>query len=183
MKDKLLLFLYILLVVLITSYHHIFFLAGMLTILSVLSGSLFSRLIKKSFVSVILFNTVISIGYIVTSTISNNFSPEYVVLINLRVLTLTFMTFLLVERINLFKTLSFSRTLTFILVIAVSQILEFRKVYEDFKHALKSRTMERVKKKNLYRYIASRILFFLNKSIYNSREITQAMKSRGFFYD
>ncbi len=183
MKDRLLLSAYALLVILTTSYHHLLFLAAILLVLAVLSGTLFLRLIKKSVLSVLCFNTVISIGYMVAAVIKGNFSAEYIMLINLRVLTLTFMTFLLMERINLFKALSFSSTLSFILVLAMSQVLEFRKVLADFKYALKSRTLERVGQKNLSGYIASTIFFFLHKSIYNSREITQAMKSRGFSFD
>ena len=183
MKDRLILFGYILLVVLITSYHHIFFLLGVLAVISVLSGALFLRLLRKSALSVMFFNTVISIGYIIVSTINNNFSLEYIVLINLRVLLLTFMTFFMIKKINLFKAISFSRTFTFILVLATTQVLVFKRIYEDFKLSLKSRTLGKMGKKDIYSYISSVIFFFLNKSIYNSQETTQAMKSRGFFYD
>lgn len=38
-------------------------------------------------------------------------------------------------------------------------------------------------KRDMYNFISSVLMFFANRSVNSSKEITQAMKSRGFFID
>ncbi len=183
MKDKLFLLFYAAAVIVVTSYHNIMFLAGFLVVMFVLSGAQFLLLFRKAFFAVVFFNSIISVSYLTVSLIQGHPWAQYIVLINLRVFLLTFMGFFIINRVNLFKALSFSSTMTFILVLAGSQILTFKKIYDDFAFALKSRVIKRAQTKDLHNYISSMICFFLNKSVNNSREVTQAMRSRGFFGD
>jgi len=183
MKDKILFVVYIFCVILLTSVHNVYFFSIFILILFSLSFKDFFEIFKKSVLSILLFNSVVSISYIAYSIFKGTEWIDYIILINLRVFSLTFLTFLFISKVNLFKALSFSKTLTYLLVLSYSQILMFKKYFYDFKMALKSRTIEKPKRKDLYNFISTVSYFFLNKSINNSKEISQAMKSRGFFND
>jgi cobalt/nickel transport system permease protein len=183
MRDKILFFLYIFFIVLLTSIHNIYFISGITLFFFVLAYSDFLEILKKSIFSILLFNSIISISYIIYSLIKGIQWIDYIVLVNLRVFSLTFLTFLFIKKVNLFKALSFSKTLSYLLVLSYSQILMFKKYFIDFKMSLKSRTLIKPNKKDLYNFVSTVFYFFLNKSINNSKEISQAMKSRGFFND
>ncbi len=183
MKDKLFFVLYLLGIIALTSVHNLWFFLGFLFVLFVLSGKSIVPVLKKTVLSIILFNSIVSISYIIYSIFKNQEWFEYILLLNLRVFTITFMTFLFIDRVNIFKALSFSKTLQFLLVLSYSQILTYKKSFNEFKLALKSRTVQKPERKDMYNFISRVFYFFLNKSMNNSKEISQAMKSRGFFID
>ncbi len=180
MKHKIYLLFFLISVLVLTSFHNLYFLFGFLLVLLILSGKDVLNLTKKALISISLFNSVVSISYIVLSIIQNKEWIDYVVLLNLRVFDLTFLTFLFVKKANLFKALDFSKTFSMILVLSYSQILLFKKSFEDFKLAMKSRLIQKPKRKDFYNFISTTVFYFLNKSVNNSKEISQAMKSRGF---
>ncbi len=181
MKHKIFLLIYIILILVLTSFHNVEFLFVFLLFLLILSGKNVFNLAKKSFFSILAFNSIISISYIILSFIQNKEWVDYIVLLNLRVFDLTFLTFLFASKVNLFKALDFSKTFSMILVLSYSQILLFKKTFEDFKLALKSRIITKTTpKKDIYNFVSTITFYFLNKSINNSKEISQAMKSRGF---
>jgi len=183
MKDKLIFLIYIFLVLILTLFHNIYFFAIFLTVLFILSFRDFFYLLKKTIFSIFLFNSIVSISYIIFSILKNQSWIDYIILFNLRVFSLTYLTFFVLSKINLFNALSFSKTLTFLLVLSYSQILSFKKSYNDFRLSLKSRSITGLSLKDSYNYISSVFFFFFNKSLKNSEEISQAMKSRGFFND
>ncbi len=183
MKDRVVFFFYIAFVVLLTSIHSLYFLVGFALFLFLLSFREFFILLRKTVISIFLFNSFISISYVIFSILENKQWLDYVLLLNLRVFCLTYLTFFIISKINLFNALSFSKTLTFLLVLSYSQILNFQKNFFDFKLALKSRTIEKPTKRDIYNYISSVFFYFFNKSLKISEEISKAMKSRGFFND
>ena len=183
MKDKLFFVLYLLSIVILTSVHNLWFFVVFLSFLFVFSGKDIFSILKKTVLSIILFNSIISISYIIYSVLKNQEWFEYILLLNLRVFTVTFMTFLFIQKINIFKALSFSKTLQFLVVLSYSQILTYKKSFNEFKLALKSRTIQKPERKDMYNFISRVFYFFLSKSMNNSKEISQAMKSRGFFID
>jgi len=183
MKDKLIFLIYIFLIFVITSVHNIYFIFGIFLLLVFFSGKKVFYFLKKSVLSILIFNSFISISYILFSLLKNQEWIDYILLLNVRVLSLTYLTFFVFSKINIFKAVSFSKNLTFLLVLSYSQILNFLKTYQDFKLALKSRIIEKPRLKDLYNHISSMFFYFLNKSLKNSEEISQAMKSRGFFDD
>ncbi|WP_457644427.1 hypothetical protein [Persephonella sp.] len=162
----------------IQDYKIFFLIFPVLILISIITKP---KLIKKAIFSVLPFNLVISVSYSAVSIIKNQLYIDYLILINLRVLSITLLTFLFFSNFNIFKMFNFSRSLTFILVLSYSQINIFKKYYEDFRLAFKSRTIAPPSKKDIYNFISSVLLYFANKSINGSKEITQAMKSRGFF--
>lgn len=183
MRDKILFTIYIALIVLLTSIHNIYFFLFVIFILFLLAGNKVIKLLRRTITSILLFNLIISFSYIAYCILNSLPWLDYILLINIRVFSLTFLTFLFVDRVNLFKALSFSKTLSYILVLSYSQILIFKKYLEDFKFALESRLLNKPKLSDSYNFVSSMFFYFFNKSINNSKEISQGMKSRGFFND
>ncbi len=183
MKDKILFTVYIALIILLTSIHSIYIFAFAILNLILISGNKALKILKKTFTSILLFNLIISVSYIIYCFSNSLPWFNYILLINLRVFSLTFLTFLFIEKVNLFKAFSFSKTVSFILILSYSQILSFKKYFDDFKLALKSRIINKPRLKDKYNFISNLFVFFLNKSINNTKEISEAMKSRGFFDD
>ncbi|MDQ7056372.1 MAG: hypothetical protein Q9M89_07945 [Persephonella sp.] len=135
-------------------------------------------MLKKTLFSILVFNSVVSVSYIFI----NGFDWYYIALINMRVFGITFMTFLFIKRVNLFKLFSFSETLMFILILSYSQILTFQKLLTDFRFAMKSRTIK-PDFSDRYNFFRRVVGFFMKSSLERSKEINMAMKSRGFYTD
>jgi cobalt/nickel transport system permease protein len=183
MRDRIYLLMYFIAVLAITSFHRLGFLLACLVLVIGLAGKRSPAIFKKTLAAVLAFNLVVSVSYIVLSVWSGRPFLHYLALLNLRVFTLTLGTFLAFERINLFKALAFSRSLSHLLVLAYSQTLTIRRLFEEFRLALRSRSLNRPGFKRLYRHGASTGAYLTHKSLNDIAEITQAMKSRGFFND
>ena len=132
---------------------------------------------------IVLFNSIVTVSYAVSSLIQDSFSAHFLLLFNLRVMLLTSMTLLFSRRVNLFSVFSHSTILLYLLTIAYSQSMAFQRLLRDFLLARQSRTLTKLRLIDLYRSSASIGSFFFNKSLVNATEITQAMTSRGFFND
>jgi cobalt/nickel transport system permease protein len=183
MIHRILLFVYLAAVVLITWIHELQFYLVALASLVLFARGDFIKIAKRVFLALVIFNSIITISYTVITLFQETFSPRYVALINLRVFLITSLTFLLVERINPFQAFAFSRSLMYLLTLAYSQVLTLRRLFEEFRLALKSRSLSRPAVRDLYRHGASTGAFLLRKSLNDTNDITQAMKSRGFFND
>ncbi|MCX7760384.1 MAG: hypothetical protein N2Z81_04280 [Hydrogenothermaceae bacterium] len=179
MYDRYLLTVYILTVFLITSIHNIGFYLIVFLFFSIFSLKDLYRLLKKSIFSILLFNSVVSISYIFI----NGFDKDYLLLINLRVIVLTYITFFITSKINLFKALSFSKTLTTLLVLSYSQILTYKKLFEEFNMALTTRAVKELKFSDYLNFYGKVFEFFFDKSTKNVKDISDGMRSRGFFND
>jgi len=182
-RDSVCFLLYLAGVLFLTSFHGMAVMAGAAIVLAVFSGRSFFRLAKRTFFALLLFNSAVSISYMLLSMTRGAPFLAPLLLINARTYLLTFSTFLLIERVNLFSALSFSKTLTFLLTLSYSQILTFRRLLSELLLSMKSRTIIRPGRRDLYRFVSSAVYLFLDRSIRNSREITLAMKSRGFRND
>jgi len=177
-KDKILGIGYLLGILLLTGIHSPVLYGFIFILLSILSGNSFLPLFKKVVITVMLFNSVVSITYVLI----NGVDIEYLVLVNARGIDITFMTFLFIKNVNLFRLMEFSRTLTYLLVISYSQILLFRRYYREFSLALSSRSIRKPDISEKYNFLKTVSAFFMNKSLQNSSEISMVMKSRGFMY-
>ena len=96
MIHTILLFVYLAAVVMITSIHDISFYLISLAALILLARGDFIKIAKRAFLAIALFNSIITISYVVITLVQGSFSLRYVALINLRVFLLTSLTFLLV---------------------------------------------------------------------------------------
>jgi len=182
-KARLALLGYAALIVLGTSVHRPGLLAvGLLTIF-VLAGRQWARILRKAGLAILAFNAVVTVSYILIAGLQGTFAIEYVVLINLRVLFLTCLTFLFVARVNVFEALAFSRSLTYLFTLASSQTMTLTQVLTNFRLARKSRTIEPAALGDRYRQNAAAAVLLIDKSLHDATEITRAMRSRGFFDD
>jgi len=123
----------------------------------------------------------VTVGYLFESLFLGREFIDFLLIFNLRVFDITFMTLFVSSKINLIKAVSFSPSLQFLLIATLTQIQSFVKTFEDFKLALKSRTVNTLRKKDRKNFISSMFYFFLKKSLHNSKERTLALKARGFF--
>jgi cobalt/nickel transport system permease protein len=172
---------YLCAVVLGTAVHDIRFLAAGLVLVLVLAGRQWLRILRKAAVAILLFNAVVTASYAVIAGMRGTFSPEYVALVNLRVLFLTCLSFLFAARVNPFQALAFSESLSYLFTLAYGQAMSFRRVLVDFRLAFRSRCIERPGLRDRYRHSARVGAHLLDKSMHNATEITRVMRSRGFF--
>jgi cobalt/nickel transport system permease protein len=169
---------YALLIILLTTIHSKSLYLGVFSILVLLDIRFFIKKIRFVLASILVFNLIVTISYAVMTFFTSSVDWEYIVLINLRVLTITYTTFYFIGHTNLFEALSFSKTLSFLLTITYSQIINFMKVMTDIRDAQISRQILRSKKN--YRMFSSHIVaLFFTKSIYNAKETSCAMRARG----
>jgi len=183
MKDRLLLLVYVAAVVVATSVHDLWLLAGMLLCAVLLGGERRWRIARRALAAVALFASAVLIAYTVSALIQDRFSGRYLGLISLRVVTVTYLTLLLAERINLFRAFACSRTLLYVVTLATSQVLTMRRMFDEFRQALRSRTIERPSPSTLVRHGSATAAFFIERSARDAAETAQAMRSRGFFDD
>ncbi|NIM65430.1 MAG: hypothetical protein GTO51_05495 [Candidatus Latescibacteria bacterium] len=183
MRDKIIFILYFGSVVSITYIHNIGFLLAGLGVVALISQKSLPRIAKKAAIAIAFFNFIVTISYCTLSVIKGNFSIHYIALINLRVFLLTSLTFLVAGRINPFKALGLSRSILYLLTLAYSQVLTMQRLFDEFRQARRSRSIARLSMRDMYRHGASTGAFLLRKSINDATEISQAMRSRGFFND
>ena len=101
----------------------------------------------------------------------------------LRVTLLTALAFRLLPSLSLARALAFSATLRFVLVLALSQLLAFRRLFGDFRLALESRSPRRVGPRLALRHGAATAAWFLRRAEHDATTLTQALDARGFFLD
>ena len=174
---------YLAAVVALTSVHDVRVMAAAQALTLAVAGGRALGLMRRLVVAVGPFCLVVSASYAVLTIPSGQFSGGYLVLVNLRVAALTSLTFLFMERVNLARALGFSRGLLYVVTLATSQALTLRRVVEDYRLALKARTLTRLRLRDRYRHSAASAARLLVKAMHRSGEIALAMRARGFFDD
>ena len=181
MRDKILFGCYIVGLGIILSSHSLYLLLSFSFILLLLARSHWFILFKKALKSIIFFNIAISIGYLIVALMQHRPWIEYLSLFNLRVFDLTLITLLFSHNVNIALALSFSKTLSFLLTISLSQIYSYQKSYENFMLSLKSRLIKKMSERSKKEFISSVFGYFFTKALYDSEEKSLALKARGFF--
>jgi cobalt/nickel transport system permease protein len=182
-RDQVRLLIYLAAIISATLVHDPLWLAAGLGLTLLLAGRDAATLLRRAILAVLVFNLVISLSYLALAW-WQSFSPWTTLLrLNLRVLLLTSLTFLFIARTNLFAAFGFSRNLTYVLGLAYSQSLIFRRAHEDFRQALISRSVTRPGLIERYRASAAAASWFIEKSLHAATQSAQALRSRGFFGD
>lgn len=182
-RDVALFTIYALAVVAATLVHDVAILVSMLAAASILAGRDWVRVASRAFRAILVFNGLVTVSYTALSLIQGDFSLGYLVLVNVRVFLLTFLAVLAARRINFLRAFSFSRSLSYVITLAIGQIVTFRRMLDDMKMAMASRTVRRAGLRDLYRHAAASASFFFLRAMNDATEITDGMKSRGFFDD
>ena len=159
---------------------HSIFLLYILPILWLLSYRQFVKLNIRVIKSIFFFNFSVSLGFIVASLIKGVSPIEFLVYINLKVYVLTYFVFFFFSKVNIVQFFSFSKDLSYLLMISLSQIISYKKSFEDFRLAYKARVIRKLRQRQRG-FIALMFEFFMKKALDDSKERTMAMKARGFF--
>lgn len=183
MKHRAALFVYLAAIVLLTSIHDYRFLAAALAAVALLSWKDAPRIARRTVRAVLPFNAVVTLSYLLFSRLAGDFQAAYIVRMNLRVLALSSCTFLFVSRVDPFRAFSFSPSLLYLLTLAYGQTAVFRRLFEDFRLAFRSRSPARARTVDLYRHAGATGAYFLGKALHDSTEIADAMRSRGYSRD
>jgi len=178
-RDTVLLAAYAGAVIASTFVHDARVLAAGILVALLLAGRRAPRLARRALTTVLLFHGSVMISYAVASHLSGKESGPYLLLATTRVLGIAFLTFLVADRLNLFRALAFSRVFSTALIIAYGQIVTFRHALRDFLFALRSRSADPPSLRRLFLHRGVTGAWFLRKSLRASTEITAAMKSRG----
>lgn len=96
---------------------------------------------------------------------------------------MTWVTFLLIHRVNVFRALSFEKTIQFFFVLGYSQYLLYRNLVEEFTLAGKSRTPNNFKMVERYRVLFASGMYLFERGLSDAKEKGLAMKSRGLFHE
>ncbi|QCT94410.1 hypothetical protein FE773_04230 [Caminibacter mediatlanticus TB-2] len=169
---------FILFFFLILSLKKIEYISIVLTLLIVFTYKDFFTLSKKVLKSIILFSGVVSIGYLIMGLFTKIY-PDYLLYINLKVFTITYFVFWFFSKVNIVEFFSFNKEFSYLLTISLSQIYSYKKTFEDFRMAFKSRVINLREKE--YDFIRNTFAFFFKKALNDAKEKSLAMKSRGFF--
>jgi len=176
-KDKAVFFLLIVSIIILICIHNIVVLLPLALVFAVVSPKVAIKAIK----AILFFNLSVTLGYIAQSLFLQREFLSFLAVFNLRVFDITFLTIFTSSKINLIQAVSFSKSLQFLLIATLTQIQSFQKTFEDFKMAIKSRTLTIINQEDRKNFISSMFYFFLKKSLHNSKERTLALKARGFF--
>lgn len=182
-RDRWGLVLYASTVLLATMVHRIDVLATLLALALALSGRRVLSTAWKSLRTIVVFNLVVTISYVAVALLAGSQWWRVVILINLRVFLLAVLTTLLVRRVNLLRAFSFSRSLVYVMSVAIGQVSMFRRTIDDFRLAFRSRVLGRATVKDRYRHAAATASFLVARAVQETTEVTLAMKARGFFDD
>jgi cobalt/nickel transport system permease protein len=152
----------------------------LLSLLWIVSYDKIFKLNKKVLKSILLFNAGVSIGYMVMGIIEGIEVWSFLIYINLKVYVLTYFVTLFFERIDIVRFFAFSKNLSFLLSISLSQIISYKKTFEDFRYAYRARVVKSLRSREK-RFITTVFEFFLQKAMSDAKERTLAMKARGAF--
>lgn len=164
----------------IISLKEVLFIALLLSFLLLVSYKEIFYITKKTVKSLLFFNASISLGYFIVALIKGIDPYHYILYINLKVFTLTYFVLYFFRKINMVEFFAFSKDLSFLLMITLSQIISYKKTYTDFKFAYKARVIKKLQSREKD-FILKVFEFFFSKALKDSKERTMAMKARGFF--
>ncbi len=147
-----------------------------------LAGRQAPTIARHALLATVAFSATVSFAYVIQVVwMSGNVPWRWLAMINLRVLDMSMLTFLCIRRVNLYAALAFSKRLSFILVLAVSQSIGLRRTLDDFRLAMRSRGVPRAGLRHRYRAAAHAAAWLLDRALANAHDSAQALRSRGVF--
>jgi energy-coupling factor transporter transmembrane protein EcfT len=181
MKDRLLLLGYAAAVLAATLVHDPLWLGAGLLAAMLAAGRDAPRLLRRTLLAMLAFSAVVSLGYLAAGLIAGNLDPEYLIRINIRVCLLTFLTSLLVARVDFLRALNSWPTASYLATLILSQVVTFRRLFDELRQAAQSRRLRRLGLRAGYTQSAGAAVQLFDKAERTAGEIALAMRSRGFF--
>lgn len=179
MRDRVLLVLYLAAVVTATLVHRPLWLGVAAVVVLASAGRGAPQLLWRAVRAALPFLLAVDLGWLL---VARSAEPA-LLLMNVRVLLLVALAFRVLPALDLTRALGFSPTLRFVLVLVMSQVLTFRRLFMDFRMALASRTVRRVGLLTALRHGAATAAWFLRRAEHDATERAQALTARGFFND
>lgn len=181
MRDRLLLLGYVAAVIAATTVHDPRWLAAGLLVALLAAGSDAPRLLRRTLLAVLAFSAVVSAGYVVAGLLAGNLDPAYLIRINIRVCLLTFLTSLLAARVDFLRALNFWPAGSYLATLILSQVVTFRRLFDELRQAADSRRLRRLPLRDGYAQSAGAAVHLFDKAERTAGEIALAMRARGFF--
>ena len=160
------------------SCHNILYLALSIILFYIIDLKNFKKLNKKVLHSIFLFNLAITISYAIMFLFNKDLNLWYLLYINLKVYAITYFVAFFFSKVDMVQFFAFSKDLSFLLTITLSQIISYKKSFYDLKTALKARVIKRLREKG---FILKVFDFFFQKAMQDSNQRVLAMKARRFF--
>ncbi len=183
MRDKALLLGYLTAVVTATLVHDPRLLGAGAALVLLSAGRRLPHLLGRTARAALPFVAAVSLGYLVAARDDLPAAGTVLLRLDLRVLLLVTLAFRVLPAVNLQRAFGFSPTLRFLMVLATSQVLTFRRLFTDFRLALAARTPRRVGLLTALRHGAATAAWFARRAEHDATQMTQALDARGFFLD
>lgn len=139
------------------------------------------QLFKRTLLALALFNATVSAGYALVATLQGNFDAGVLLVLNLRVVLMTFLGFWFVQRNNLLQALAFAPGLRFVATLAAGQASTLQRAALDAGMALKSRHLGRPDLATRSRQAAAQAAYLLDRGLQAAAEQALALRSRGVY--
>ncbi len=183
MKDRLLLVSYLVAVVAGSVVHDARLLAAGAALVIASAGAGAPRVLRRVVRAALPFALAVSLGYVVAARADLDAAGTVLLRLNARVLLLVGLAFRILPAVDLHRALGFAPTLRFVLVLATSQVLTFRRLFTDFRQALDARSPRRVGLVAALRHGAATAAWFARRAEHDATAMTEALDARGFFLD
>jgi cobalt/nickel transport system permease protein len=181
-QHALFLFFYIVIIFTISSMTDYLILTGIFIIAMIVFYRDAVSMLKKTVLLIAPFSIVLTVATLIYGIINNIAQLDLIISFNIRSLLITFLTFNFIRRVNLFEAFGFSKLFITIISIAMGQISTYRRLINDFYLGLKSRMLKKPSLTKTLRASSGITGSLLNLSLHHSREVADALKSRGVDY-
>lgn len=185
MKERVLLSAWAALVVAASFVHDPRLLAAGLVPAAALAGRGALRAARRAAIAVALFCAAVTLPWLALAAWRGEPSMEVaataVARINLRAFLLTYLTLGVFARIDVPRSLSFSRPLAVGSTIVAAQIRLLRRVLDEHRAAFEARTLGSASRATRLAHVASSVGALTARALHESEEIAAAMESRGLF--
>ena len=183
MRDRLLAALYFASVLSISMVQDVRALAVICALVLLIGGRGTPRRARRALLATGFFTGLVSLAWLITSLIEGSVPVQALLRLNLRVFTLTTLTFLAVDRLDLRRITAFAPRLQTLVVLILAQIGVYRRLLGEFRLATRSRTYRRPALRESIHMGAAQGATFLRRAEHEAGQLTQGMTSRGFFLD
>ncbi len=183
MRDRFLAALYLALVLAISLTHGVPRLGIFCGIVLVACGRDTWRLARRALLATAFFTGLVSLAWMMVTLLDGSVPVTGLIRLNLRVFTLTTLTFLAASRLDIIQITDPWPRLQTLVVLILAQVGVYGRLLRDFRLAAKSRTCRRPALKESLGMGAATGAAFLRRAEYAAEQMTQGMISRGFFLD
>lgn len=183
MRDRLLALLYVIIVVTASMIQDVRVLGLLCALVLIAGGPRTPRLARRALLATGFFAGLVTLAWMVTAAIDGTVPWLALIRLNLRVFTLTSLTFLAVDRLDPQRITAGAPRVQALTVLILAQVGVYRRLLGEFRLAHRSRTCRRPAVRESVAMGAALGATFLRRAEHEAGQLTQGMTSRGFFHD